>query len=167
MSIKLATVGNAVRAQLVAAGFTFVDRIPPLEASVPITTVEQLETWQGYYQVLTVLVWLGPLLVLGFAAAGAWLVRDLSMAGAWFTGAALVALAVVVAGVRAAVTSSTEGLPDPVAADAARAVVATLGDTLVRNATVVGILLAAGLAVAAWFLVQRRRAPLVPDEVPA
>jgi len=45
--------------------------------------------------------------------------------------------------------------------------VATLGDTLVRNATVVGILLAAGLAVAAWFLVQRRRAPLVPDEVPA
>ena len=47
VSIKLATVGNAVREELVGAGFTFVDRLPTLEASIPITTVEQLETWQG------------------------------------------------------------------------------------------------------------------------
>ena len=167
VSIKLATVGNAVRAQLVAAGFTFVDRIPPLEASVPITTVEQLETWQGYYQVLTVLVWLGPLLVLGFAAAGAWLVRDLAMAGAWFTGAALVALVVVVAGVRAAVTSAPKGCPT-------RSPPTPRGPWWRRSATrscatrrSSASCSPSGLAVAAWFLVQRRRAPLVPDEVPA
>ena len=47
VSIKLATVGNAVRAQLVSAGFSFVDRIPPLEASIPIATVEQLEHLAG------------------------------------------------------------------------------------------------------------------------
>ena len=164
VSIRLATVGNAVRAQLVAAGFSFVDRLPTLEASVPIATVEQLETWQGYYQVLKVLVWLGPLLVIAFAAAGAWLVRDLALAGAWFAGAALVALVVTVLGVRAAVSSGAQRLPDPVAADAARAVVATFGDTLVRNATVVGVLLAVGLAVATWFLVQRGRAPQAADE---
>ena len=70
VSIKLATVGNAVRAELVNAGFSFVDRLPTLEASMPIATVEQLETWQGYYQLLKVLVWLGPLLVIVFAAAG-------------------------------------------------------------------------------------------------
>ena len=52
VSIKLATVGNAVRQELVGAGFSFVDRLPTLEASVPITTVEQLQTWQGYYQLL-------------------------------------------------------------------------------------------------------------------
>jgi tetratricopeptide (TPR) repeat protein len=39
---------------------------------------------------------------------------------------------------------------DPVAADAARAVVATFGDTLVRTAAVVGILLVLGLAAAAY-----------------
>jgi hypothetical protein len=158
VSIKLATVGNAVRQELVAAGFTFVDRLPTLEASIPITTVEQLETWQRYYQLLKVLVWLGPLLVLVFAVAGWWLLRDVALAGLWFAGAALVALVAAVVGVRVAVSSGTDRLADPVAADAARAVVATFGDTLVRNATVVGILLVIGLAVAGWFTVQRRHA---------
>jgi len=158
VSIKLATVGNAVRQELVAAGFTFVDRLPTLEASIPITTVEQLETWQRYYQLLKVLVWLGPVLVLVFAVAGWWLLRDVALAGLWFAGAALVALVAAVVGVRVAVSSGTDRLADPVAADAARAVVATFGDTLVRNATVVGILLAIGLAVAGWFTVQQRHA---------
>ena len=156
VSIKLATVGNAVREELVGAGFTFVDRLPTLEASVPITTVDQLETWQGYYQLLKVLVWLGPLLVIGFAVAGAWLVRDVAVAGLWFTGAALLALVATVVAVRVAISGATDQLADPVAADAARAVVSTFGDTLVRNATVVGILLVIGLAVSAYFAARRR-----------
>lgn len=160
VSIRLATVGNAVREELVGAGFTFVDRLPTLEASVPITTVEQLDTWQGYYQLLEVLVWLGPLLVLVFAAAGAWLLRDVAVAGLWFTGAALLALVATVVGVRVAISGATDRLADPVAADAARAVVSTFGDTLVRNATVVGILLIIGLAVAAYFAARRRLAPV-------
>ena len=115
---------------------------------MPITTVEQLETWQGYYQLLKVLVWLGPLLVVGFAVAGAWLLRDVAVAGLWFAGAALLALvADGRGGARRDRQARTDRLADPVAADAARAVVATFGDTLVRNATVVGILLVIGLAV--------------------
>ena len=131
VSIKLATVGNAVRAQLVNAGFSFVDRIPPLEASIPIATVEQLNTWQGYYQLLKVLVWLGPLLVVAFAAAGVWLVRDLVVAGRVVRrrGAARPGAAVTI-GVRAVVSGATDRLTDPVAADAARAVVATFTDSL-------------------------------------
>jgi len=164
VSIKLATVGNAVRAQLVSAGFSFVDRIPPLEASIPIATVEELETWQGYYQLLKVLVWLGPLLVVVSAVAGVWLVRDLAVAGLWFAGAGLVALVAVTAGVRVAVSGATDGLTDPVAADAARAVVSTFTDSLGRNAIVVGLVLVALLAVSAYFVVQRRMAPSATGE---
>ncbi len=159
VSIQLATVGNAVRQELVGAGFSFVDRLPTLQASVPITTVEQLEKWQGYYQLLKVLVWLGPLLVVVFAVAGAWLVRDLAVAGLWFTGAALLALVAAVVALRVVISGATDRLADPVAADAARAVVATFGDTLVRNAMVVGMLLIIGLAVAAYFAARRRLAP--------
>jgi hypothetical protein len=162
VSIQLATVGNAVRQELVGAGFSFVDRLPTLDASVPITTVEQLEKWQGYYQLLKVLVWLGPLLVVVFGVAGAWLVRDVAVAGLWFTGAALLALVAAVVAVRVVISGATERLADPVAKDAARAVVATFGDTLVRNALVVGILLVIGLAVAAYFAARRQLAPQAP-----
>jgi hypothetical protein len=163
VSIRLATVGNAVRAELVSAGFSFVDRIPPLNASIPIATVEQLDTWQGYYQVLKVLVWLGPLLVIAFGAAGAWLVRDLALAGLWFSGAGLLALVGATVGVTAAFSGATTRLADPVAADAARAVLATFTGSLVRNVTVVGLVLALLLAVSAWFFAFRRGA--VPDAV--
>jgi len=159
VSIELTTVGDAVRQELVGAGFSFVDRLPTLEASVPITTVEQLPTWQGYYRLLGVLVWLGPLLVLVLAVAGGWLVRDVAVAGLWFTGAALLALVATVVAVRVAVSSATDRLTDPVAADAAQAVVSTITDTLARNATVVGIVLVIGLAVPAYVAGRRRLAP--------
>jgi len=159
VSIKLATVGNAVRNELVSAGFSFVDRLPTLEASVPITTVEQLDTWRTYYQLLRVLVWLGPLLVLVFGVTGAWLLRDVAMAGLWFTGMALLALITTIVGVRVAISGATDRIADPVAADAARAVVATFGETLTRNAIVVGVLFVIGLAVCAYFAAQRRLRP--------
>jgi hypothetical protein len=159
VSIKLATVGNAVREELVAAGFTFVDRLPTLEASVPITSVEQLRTWQGYYQLLQVLVWLGPLLVVVLAVAGAWLLRDLAVAGLWFAGAALLALVAAVVGLRVALGGASDRLADPVAAEAARVVVSTVTETLVRNATVVGVVLVVLLAVSAYVAARRRLAP--------
>jgi hypothetical protein len=159
VSIKVATVGNAVRAELVAAGFSFVDRLPTLEATVPITTVDQLTTWQGYYQLLQVLVWLGPLLVVVLAVAGAWLLRDLAVAGLWFAGAALLALVAVVVGLRVVLSGVSDQLTDPVAAEAARAVVSTVTETLVRNATVVGIVLILLLAVSAFFAARRRLEP--------
>ena len=109
------------------------------------------------------LVWLGPLLVLVFAVAGAWLLRDVAVAGLWFTGAALLALVAAVVALRVVIANGTDRLADPVAADAARAVVATFGDTLVRNAAVVGILLIIGLAVSAYFAARRRlTAPAEP-----
>ena len=159
VSIKLATVGNSVRAQLVDAGYSFVDRLPTLQASVPIASVEQLQAWQGYYAALKVLVWLGPLLVLLFLVLGAWLVRDLAVAGVWFAGTALLALVGVTVGVRAVVSSATSGLADPAAADAARAVVDTMTDTLTRNATVVGIVGIVLLAGCAFFAARRRLTP--------
>jgi hypothetical protein len=162
VSIKVATVGNAVREELVGAGFTFVDRLPTLEASVPITTVEQLDAWQGYYQLLKVLVWLGPLLVVAFGGLGAWLLRDLAVAGLWFTGVGLLALVAAVVGVRVAISGTTDRLADPVAAQAARAVVSTFGETLVRNATVVGLLLVIGLAVSAYLAARRQLTPASP-----
>ena len=39
VSISLATIAGAVRAELVNSGYTFVDRLPQLEATVPIATV--------------------------------------------------------------------------------------------------------------------------------
>ena len=157
VSIKLATVGNAVRAQLVNAGFSFVDRIPPLEASIPIATVEQLRDLAG--------------LLPGAQGAGlarpaarhrlrgrpaTWLLRDLAVAGLWFAGAALLALVVRGRGrARRVVSGATDRLTDPVAADAARAVVSTFTDTLVRNATVVGIVLAVRLAVSGYLAARR------------
>lgn len=159
VSIKLATVGNAVRQELVGAGFSFVDRLPTLEASVPITTAEQLQTWQGYYRLLTVLVWVGPLLVLVLVVAGGWLVRDAAVSGLWFTGAALLALVAAVVVVRVAVSSATDRLADPVVADAAQVVASTFTDTLARDATAVGILLVVGLAVSAYLAARRRLTP--------
>lgn len=163
VSIKVATVGNAVRAELVAAGFSFVDRLPTLEATVPITTVDQLETWQGYYQLLQVLVWLGPLLVVVLGVAGAWLLRDLAVAGLWFAGAALLALVAAVVGLRVVLSGASERLTDPVAAEAAGAVVSTVTETLVRNATIVGVVLIVLLAVSAFFAARRRLEPQPVD----
>jgi hypothetical protein len=100
--------------------------------------------------------------VVVFGVAGAWLVRDVAVAGLWFTGAALLALVAAVVAVRVVTSGATERLADPVAKDAARAVVETFGDTLVRNALVVGILLVIGLAVAAYFAARRRLAPQAP-----
>lgn len=88
MSISLATIAGAVRAELVNSGYTFVDRLPQLEATVPIATVEQLEKWQGYYSLLKVMVWLGPLLVVVLLGTGAWLLRDAAMSALWFAGSA-------------------------------------------------------------------------------
>ena len=157
VSIRLATVGNAVRAELAGAGFTFVDRLPTLDASIPITTVDQLQTWRGYYRVLTVLVWLGPLLVLLLGLGGGWLVRDAAVAGLWFTGAALLFLVAAVLIARAAVAGAAGRIADPVAADAALAVVSTLADSLVRTSSVVGVLLALGVAGCGWLVARRRR----------
>lgn len=159
VSISLATVANAVRAELVDAGYSFVDRLPELQATVPIATVEQLETWQGYYGILKVTVWLGPLLVVVLLAVGAWLLRDLALAGSWFAGTAFLALVAVTVVVRSAVGSVTSGIDDPLAADASRVLVATLTSTLVRNATVVGVLLVIILAACAYAAARRRLAP--------
>jgi hypothetical protein len=152
-------VANAVRAELVSAGYSFVDRLPELQATVPIATIEQLETWQGYYGLLKAMVWLGPLLVVVLLSVGAWLLRDAAMAGLWFAGSAFLALVAVTVGVRSAVGSVTEGIADPLAADASRAVVATLTSTLVRNATVVGVLLVVALAACAYVAARRRLEP--------
>lgn len=159
VSISLATVANAVRAELVAAGYSFVDRLPQLEATVPIATVEQLETWQGYYGILKAMVWLGPLLVVVLLAVGVYLLRDLALSGLWFAGSAFLALVAVTVLVRSAVGSVTDDIADPLAADAARAVVSTLTSTLVRNATVVGVLLVITLAASAYVAARRRLAP--------
>ena len=144
-----------MRAELVNAGFSFVERIPPLDASIPIATVEQLDTWQGYYKVLKVLVWLGPLLVIAFAAVGVWLLRDLAVAGLWFSGAGLIALVGATVGLSAVLSGATTRLADPVAADAARAVLATFSGSLVRNVTVVGVVLALLLAVSGYLVARR------------
>ena len=168
VSIRLATVGNAVREELVGAGFTFVDRLPTLEASVPITTVEQLADLAGLLPAAQGARLARPAARASSSpAAGAWLLRDVAVAGLWFTGAALLALVATVVGVRVAISGATDRLADPVAADAARAVVATFGDTLVRNATVVGILLVIGLAVAAYVAARRRLAPVAPRRAAA
>ena len=159
MSISLATIAGAVRAELVNSGYTFVDRLPQLEATVPIATVDQLEKWQGYYHLLKVMVWLGPLLVVVLLAAGAWLLRDAAVSALWFAGSGFLALVAVTVGVRAAVGSATSDIADPLAADAARVIVATLTTTLVRNATVVGLLLVIALAAAAYVAARRRLTP--------
>ncbi len=156
VSISLATIAGAVRAELVNSGYTFVDRLPQLEATVPIATVDQLEKWQGYYSLLKVMVWLGPLLVVVLLAAGAWLLRDAAVSALWFAGSGFLALVAVTVGVRAAVGSATSDIADPLAADAARVIVATLTTTLVRNATVVGLLLVIALAAAAYVAARRR-----------
>jgi hypothetical protein len=148
-----------VRAELVAAGYSFVDRLPELQATVPIATIDQLETWQGYYDILKAMVWLGPLLVVVLLSTGVWLLRDAALSGLWFAGSAFLALIAVTVGVRAAVGSVTAGIADPLAADAARAIIDTLTNTLVRNATAVGVLLVIALAACAYVAARRRLEP--------
>ena len=158
VSIRLATVGNAVRAELVSAGFSFVDRIPPLNASIPIATVEQLDTWQGYYQVAQ-----GA----GLARAAA---RDRVRRGRRLAGARP-------RPGRRSGSPAPDCSPSWVRRWACRAVLsgatdaprrpggrrrragrrlATFTGSLVRNVTVVGLVLAVLLAVSAWFFAFRR-----------
>ena len=88
--------------------------------------------------------------MIAFAAAGVWLLRDLAVAGLWFAGAGLLALVAATVGVSAVLSGATTRLADPVAADAARAVLATFTDSLVRNVIVVGVVLAVLLAVCGY-----------------
>ena len=98
-------------------------------------------------------------LVVVLLAAGAWLLRDAAVSALWFAGSGFLALVAVTVGVRAAVGSATSDIADPLAADAARVIVATLTTTLIRNATVVGLLLVIALAAAAYVAARRRLTP--------
>lgn len=157
--IRLAALGDRVRSELSANGYTFVERLPRTEASVPVATVERLETWQRWYGLLRILRWLGPALVVLLVAAGTWLCRDLAVSGVWFGATALLALVAVTVVVRAAVRSTMSGVADPLAVDAAGAVLASITATLTRNATVVGLLVVLLLAVSAWVAARRRLHP--------
>lgn len=148
VSIRVATLANAVREELVAAGFDAADRIPEVEATIPIATVDQLEQWRTYYGLLKVLVWLGPLLVVVLAAVGWWLRRGVAVSTLWFAGAAALGIVGVTWGARAAVAAAVEGVPDPDAAAAARSIVRTLTSSLLTNAQVSLVVLVVALVVA-------------------
>ncbi len=154
VSIKVATLQNAIREELVASGLDVADRIPEVEATIPIATVDQLEQWRTYYALLRVLVWLGPLLVVALAVLGGWLRRDLARSALWFSGAGVVGILTVTWVARTLVDSAVGGIVDPGAAAAAGAVVRTLTASLVDNSrvalVVLLVVLAGSLLVALW-----------------
>jgi hypothetical protein len=141
VSIKVATIGNAIRDELVAAGFEAVDRVPELQATIPIATVDQLDKWRTSYRLLKVLVWLGPLLVVLLVGLGLWLLRDLGAGGLWFTAAAVTGILAVTWAARHGVDAAVGGIPDPDRAAAARSVVETLTGSLLTNSRVTRVVL--------------------------
>jgi hypothetical protein len=157
VSIKVATLTNAIREELVSAGFDVATRIPEVQATIPITTVDQLEQWRSYYRMLKVLAWLGPLLVLALAGLGAWLLRDAVVAGLWFFAGAAVAVVALTLGIRSGVSAAVGGIRDPEAADAARSVVSTLTQSLATNGRVTLVVALLGLAVCVALMVRRGR----------
>jgi hypothetical protein len=58
-------------------------------------------------------------------------------------------------GLSAVLSGATMRLADPVAADAARAVLATFSGSLVRNVTVLGVVLAVLLALCGYLVARR------------
>ncbi len=155
VSIRLATIGNAVRTELVGAGFSFAERLPEIEATIPITSSEKLDQLRTYYGALKVLVWLGPLLVVLLAGLGVWLVRDLVVAGLWFFAGSVTFVLVLTLGIRAGVASAVGGIRDPDAAAAAQAIISTLTRDLASNARFTVVLALLGVLVCAALMVRR------------
>ena len=156
VSIKVATITNAVREELADAGLDVAGSIPAVEASIPIATVDQLDRWRGWYRVLEVLVWLGPLLVVVLAGAGLWLYRRPAAAGAWFAGAGTVGVLGVTWVARSVVDGAASGILDPASAAAARAVVRTVTASLQSNAHLALVLLLLLLAASVAVLLRPR-----------
>jgi hypothetical protein len=156
VSIKVATITDVVKEQLVAAGLDAADRIPEVEATIPIASVDQLEQWRTYYRLLGVLVWLGPVLVVVLAAVGLWLRRDLARAGLWFAGAGVLGTLGIWVIARHVVQNAVVGIVDPDGAAAASAIVRTLTETLRTNARVTLWVLVAVLVVSLVVLVRPR-----------
>jgi hypothetical protein len=157
VSIKVATITNAVREELTASGLDVAQRIPELDATIPIASVDQLEQWRTYYSLVKVLVWLGPLLVVVLAGLGWWLRRDVERTVLWFAGAGALAVIGVTWGARTAVSTAVDGIVDPDAASAAAAIVRTLTASLATNANIALAVLVLAFVVALVSLQVRGR----------
>jgi hypothetical protein len=149
VSVNLATVINAIKAELVAGGFRVAAAIPAVDAQFVIFESKNLDTAQDAFRVLNALAYVLPILALLFAAGAIYVARSRRKA-LLHTGLAL-AVSMLVLGVLLNISRAVylNELPDTVSQPAARAVFDTLVEFIRLN---LRALLVAGLAVAigAW-----------------
>lgn len=156
ISLQLATIGTALREGLVEAGVPGADRLPTINASLPIADAQQLEKAQRGYQLLDrVGLWL-PVLTVVLLAVGLALARSRSRALARTALGSLTLLVLLLLGIVFAREYVAGGVPAESRA-AASAVITILTDPLrllVRASALVALVIAA----AAWLVGSGSRA---------
>jgi len=148
VSVNLAAVINAVKAQLVASGFGLASNIPNVNATFTIFSDPNITKVQTGYRLLNSLgIWL-PLLALVLFALGIYLAGNHRRAFIWagltvFVSAGLLAIALALG--RSAYLNAVSGdvLPRDAAASIFDTVVRFLRDGI-RNMVVIGLVVAAG-----------------------
>ena len=146
VSVNMATIINAIKAELLAGGFRIAAAIPSVDAEFVIFESKDLNNAQDAFRVLNGLAYVLPIVALLFAAAGIFIARSRRKA-LLATGLA-VAGSMLVLGVLLNISRVVylNALPDTVSQPAARAVYDTLVAFIRLN---LRALLVAGLAVAA------------------
>ena len=155
VSLDLGPVVDLARADLVARGITLASAIPPIDASVPLFSSQDLVQARGYYAALDAaadwMPWVAALLLISAVA----LARSRAAVLAWEGGVvvvvtALVSLAVVV--VRGAWIETLTG--SPLRTEVTVSVATILGESALgalRAGYLIGVVLVAG-AVLAWLV---------------
>jgi hypothetical protein len=140
--LQLAPISGAVRAELGAAGVPFADRLPTVQATLPLVPTDDLVRARGVYRVVDDWGRVLPFIVLALVALGALVARRGARAVAWTAIGALVALGLLAVALLVGRFAATAVLPSSVSTPVGHALYDTVTGGLWRDA-----LVAAGIAL--------------------
>lgn len=155
LRLDLATLVLTLRQALVDAGFTVVDRLPPITATYPLVDRDQVEVVRDGYRVLDRALWWALVAALLGAAVALALTRHRRRTASALALGSLGALVLVLVGVAVGRDLAVHALPGPGEHEAASAVVDIVTDRLRLGLRVVA---ATVLLLAVVLLTTGRRA---------
>lgn len=150
VSLQLGPIIRAVKEQLVAEGFTLAAEIPEIDRSIVIAESSAVGIYLTIYQVVVALgIWM-PWVALLFLAAGVLIARRRAVALIWTSGAVLLTMLLMGAGIGVGTGVFALAVADSIPQDAAVALYSGILGFVSSIVLVMGVLAATVLIVAAF-----------------